>query len=102
MGGVIPPDGVLIQSVPGASASGSVGEWYELRRIPIWGGTDIRDAQPGTDPNTAEPQVNFTLTAAAGDKFAAWTGANVGKYMAIVLDNRVQEVAVIKSQIRDQ
>jgi preprotein translocase subunit SecD len=102
VGGVIPPDGELLQSVPGASASGSVGEWYELRRIPIWGGTDIRDAQPGQDPNTGEPEVNFTLTAAAGDKFAAWTGANVGKDMAIVLDNRVQEVAIIKGQIRDQ
>ncbi|MGA8532238.1 MAG: protein translocase subunit SecD, partial [Acidobacteriaceae bacterium] len=28
--------------------------------------------------------------------------ANIGKDMAIVLDNRVQEVAVIKGQIRDQ
>jgi preprotein translocase subunit SecD len=101
-GGVIPPDAEFLQSVPGASASGSVGEWYELRRIPIWGGTDIRDAQPGQDPNTGEPEVNFTLTAAAGDKFAAWTGANVGKDMAIVLDNRVQEVAIIKGQIHDQ
>jgi preprotein translocase subunit SecD len=101
MGGVLPPDAELIQSVPGASANGSVGEWYELKRIPIWGGTDVRDAQPSQDPNTNEPEVEFYLTSTAGDKFAAWTGANVGKYMAIVLDNRVQEVAVIKIQIRD-
>jgi len=102
LGGYVPPDAELLQSVPGAAAEGSPGEWYELRKIPIWGGTDIRDAQPGHNPNTNEPVVDFYLTSAAGDKFAAWTGANIGKYMAIVLDNRVQEVAVIKGQIHDQ
>ena len=102
LGGYVPPDAELLQSVPGAAAEGSPGEWYELKKIPVWGGTDIRDAQPGHNPNTNEPEVDFYLTSAAGDKFAAWTGANIGKDMAIVLDNRVQEVAVIKGQIRDQ
>jgi preprotein translocase subunit SecD len=102
IGGYLPPDSELLQSAPGAAAEGSPGEWYELKKIPIWGGTDIRDAQPGHNPNTGEPEVDFYLTSAAGDKFGAWTGANIGKYMAIVLDNRVQEVAVIKGQIRDQ
>jgi len=101
-GGSVPPDAELIQSVPGAASEGSATSWYELRKIPVWGGTDIRDAQPGHNPNTGEPEVDFYLTSAAGDKFGAWTGANIGKDMAIVLDNRVQEVAVIKGQIRDQ
>jgi len=101
IGGYLPPDDELVQSVPGASSEGSTGAWYELRKIPIWAGTDVRDAQPSRDQNTGEPEVEFYLTSAAGDKFAQWTGANVGKDMAIVLDNRVQEVAVIKSQIRD-
>jgi preprotein translocase subunit SecD len=102
MGGYVPPDDVLMQGVPGASGAGDATEWFELKKIPIWGGTDIRDAQPGHNPNTNEPEVDFYLTNAAGDKFASWTGANIGKDMAIVLDNRVQEVAVIKGQIRDQ
>jgi len=102
VGGYLPPDSELLQSVPGAASESSTGEWYELKKIPIWGGTDIRDAQPGHNPNTNEPEVDFYLTSAAGDKFAQWTGANIGKDMAIVLDNRVQEVAVIKGQIRDQ
>ncbi len=102
LGGYLPPDAELLLSVPGAASEGSPAEWYELRKIPIWGGTDIRDAQPGHNPNTGEPEVDFYLTNAAGDKFGQWTGANIGKYMAIVLDNRVQEVAVIKGQIHDQ
>jgi preprotein translocase subunit SecD len=100
--GVVPPDAEILQSVPGAAANGSTGDWYELKKIPIWGGTDIRDAQPGHNPNTNEPEVDFYLTNAAGDKFAQFTQANIGKNMAIVLDNRIQEVAVIKGQIRDQ
>lgn len=100
--GYLPPTAELLQSVPGASSESSTGEWYELTKIPIWGGTDIRDAQPGHNPNTNEPEVDFYLTSAAGDKFGAWTQANIGKDMAIVLDNRVQEVAIIKGQIHDQ
>ena len=59
LGGYVPPDAELLQSVPGAAAEGSPGEWYELKKIPIWGGTDIRDAQPGHNPNTNEPEVDF-------------------------------------------
>jgi preprotein translocase subunit SecD len=88
--------------MPGAASEGSPAQWYELKKIPIWGGTDVRDAQPGHNPNTNEPEVDFYLTSAAGDKFGQWTSANIGKYMAIVLDNRVQEVAVIKGHIHDQ
>jgi preprotein translocase subunit SecD len=102
LGGYLPPDTELVQAMPGAASEGSPPDWYELKKIPIWGGTDVRDAQPGHNPNTNEPEVDFYLTSAAGDKFGQWTGANIGKYMAIVLDNRVQEVAVIKGQIRDQ
>ncbi|HVT98805.1 MAG TPA: protein translocase subunit SecD [Acidobacteriaceae bacterium] len=102
LGGSLPPDAELVQSVPGASSAGSATSWFELKKVPVWGGTDIRDAQPGHNPNTGEPEVDFYLTSAAGSKFSAWTGANIGKQMAIVLDNRVQEVAVIKGQIGDQ
>ena len=102
IGGYIPPDSELLPSAAGAASEGSGTDWYELKKLPVWGGTDIRDAEPGHNPNTNEPEVDFYLTSAAGDKFATWTQANIGKSMAIVLDNRVQEVAVIKGQIRDQ
>jgi preprotein translocase subunit SecD len=102
LSGIVPPDAELLQSIPGASNEGSTAEWYELKKIPIWGGTDIRDAQPGHNPNTNEPEVDFFLTNAAGDKFAQFTSANIGKPMAIVLDNRVREVAIIKGEIHDQ
>jgi preprotein translocase subunit SecD len=101
IGGAVPPDSELLQSVAGASSADSNVAWYELTRIPAVAGTDIRDAQPGTDPNTNQPQVVFYLTSAAGNHFADFTLANKGKPLAIVLDNKVREVADIRDQIRD-
>jgi preprotein translocase subunit SecD len=101
LGGMVPPDAVLEQSVPGADSSTSTGEWYELSKIPVWGGTDIRDAKADNDQQTNEPEVVFYLTNSAGDKFGQFTAANIGKDMAIVLDKRIYEVAVIKGEIHD-
>jgi preprotein translocase subunit SecD len=102
LGGSVPYNAEVLQSVVGASSASSVGQWYELTRTPVVAGTDIRDAQPGTNPNTNQPQVNFYLTTSAGDRFATFTTANKGKPLAIVLDNRVREVATIDDTIRDQ
>ncbi len=102
LGGTVPYDSELVQSVIGASGPGSPVAWYEVTKVPVVGGTDIRDAEPGTNPNTNEPQVNFYLTTSAGDKFGRFTTANKGKPLGIVLDNRLQEVATINDTIRDQ
>lgn len=102
LGGTVPYNAILMESVPGATSAESVGQWYEMTRNPVVAGTDIRDAQPGTDPNTSEPQVNFYLTTAAGDRFATFTSENKGKPLAIVLDGKVQEVANIDGTIHDQ
>lgn len=98
LGGSVPYDGKLVQTAPGVSPSG----WYEIRRAAEVGGTDIRSARVDTNNNTNQPEVNFFLTTAAGDHFAEFTAANKGKPLAVVLDNKVQEVANIEGQIRDQ
>jgi preprotein translocase subunit SecD len=98
LGGSLPYDSILVQTAPGVSPSG----WYELKRAAEVGGTDIRSARVDTNNNTNEPEVAFYLTTAAGDHFADFTAANKGKPLAVVLDNKVQEVATIRDQIRDQ
>ncbi|GGH03030.1 protein translocase subunit SecD [Silvibacterium dinghuense] len=101
LGGTVPVDELLLPTKPGASSSGSI-EWYELKRVAEVGGTDIRSARVSQNPNTNAPEVDFYLTTAAGDHFADYTGANKGKSLAVTMDNKVQEVAVIHDQIRDQ
>jgi preprotein translocase subunit SecD len=96
VGGAIPPDSEMLH---GAGQGGS-DEVYILKRVSEVAGNDFRDAQPSQDEN-GRPDITFNLTTAAGDRFYAFTSANVGKMMAIVLDNRIREAANIENGIRD-
>jgi preprotein translocase subunit SecD len=101
LGGNVPLDSVIVATAPGVSKTSGV-QYYQIKRAAEVGGTDIRSARVSQNANTSEPEVDFFLTTAAGDHFAEFTGANKGKYLAVVLDNKIQEVAVIHDQIRDQ
>lgn len=101
VGGALPPDEEMVHG-SGALATGSDADSvYILQRVSIVAGSDFRSADPGTDTNTGQRNVRFTLTNEAGDKFYDYTSANVGRSMAVVLGGRVREVATIKSAIRD-
>ena len=60
-------------------------------------GNDFRDAQPSVDEN-GRPDVTFILTATPGDRFYKFTSANIGKPLAVVLDNTVREVGATSSR----
>ena len=99
-GGVLPPDSEL---VPGRreSAESTAGEaWYVVNRIAAVTGRDLRDAQPRPDEN-GRPSVNFSLTRDGAVRFGRVTGQNVGKQLAIILDNRIVSAPRIESQIND-
>jgi preprotein translocase subunit SecD len=100
-GGVLPPDAVLM---PGRSLGNVDSEggqvWYLISRASAVTGRDLRDAQPSRDEN-GQPAVHFNLSGEGGRKFYAFTSAHVGDNLAVVLDNKVQEVAVIREPIRD-
>ncbi|MDE3105380.1 MAG: protein translocase subunit SecD [Acidobacteriota bacterium] len=97
--GVLPPDAVLMK---GQGAANSPEEVWLLKRASEVEGTDFRDAQPSTDQN-GRPNITFTLTTEAGDRFYKYTDEHKGSgSMAIVLDNKVREVATIQSAIRDR
>ena len=97
-GGTLPPDSELVKAAFGTNYAG---QYFLLTRIPIVAGSDFRGAQPSVDQN-GRPDVSFTLTTSGGDHFYDFTSANIGKSMAIVLDNTIREVATIDGAIRDQ
>ena len=105
-GGVLPPDSMLLAFHGlGARTSEDTGEQYYLvSRSSAVAGADLRSggATVGRDTNTNSSEVSFSLTNEGGRKFAAFTGAHVGEKLAVVLDNRVREVATINEQIHDQ
>jgi preprotein translocase subunit SecD len=100
-GGVIPADALLLpgHSMPGVESEGPA--WYLVSRVSAVSGKDLRDAQPSSDQN-GQPSVSFSLTGEGGQRFYSFTSAHVGDSLAVVLDNKVQEVANIKEPIRDQ
>jgi preprotein translocase subunit SecD len=101
-GGVLPPDAVIMpgRSI-GATRDTEGGEaWYLISRASAVTGRDLRTAEPSRDEN-GQPAVRFVLSGEGGRKFYSFTSAHVGDNLAVVLDNKVQEVAVIKEAIRD-
>lgn len=63
-------------------------------------GENLLEATAARDPITSQPQVQFELTRVAGRAFGEATGRNVGEYLAILLDGRVQgRPAVIRERI---
>ena len=97
--GVLPDNSVLMHGRNiGASGEDSV---YIISRVSAVAGHDLREARVGRNSNTNMPEVNFFLTAEGGRRFSNFTSQHVNDYLAVVLDNKVMEVAVIKSEIGD-
>jgi preprotein translocase subunit SecD len=99
-GGVLPPDAVLMKGKNIGAGSDEGEQWFLISRASAVTGRDLRTADPGRDENGAA-DVRFSLTNEGGRRFYSFTSAHVGEDLAVVLDNKVMEKAVIKEPIRD-
>jgi preprotein translocase subunit SecD len=70
----------------------------KIQKKVILTGADFTDAQVTFD-QFGRPQVSFTFKSSAAKTFEDYTTKNVGKYLTIVLDNRVISSPVINSPI---
>jgi protein-export membrane protein SecD/preprotein translocase SecF subunit len=83
-----------------SEAEGQYRALYALEARPIITGEDLQNATAGHDPETNGVEVRFDLTRAGGRKFGDATQRNIGNFLAIVLDGRVQGAPpVIQSRI---
>jgi preprotein translocase subunit SecD len=100
--GSIPPDQVLMKGRNLRSTGGDqpAEVFYLISRSSAVAGRDLRDASSSRDEN-GRPAVHFNLTGDGGRRFAAFTSAHIGDQLAVVLDNKVQEVATIQETIHD-
>ncbi len=95
-GGTVPSSDEV---VPGDDESGSGDSvYYLLKKVPVVSGTMLRNARPTLDEYN-KPAVSFSLDAEGARRFSRFTGANIGKRVAIVLDNRVRSAPRIDSRI---
>lgn len=72
---------------------------YLLESRAMMTGEYLTDAQAQRDPQFGRPEVVFELNRRGGRIFERATGDNVGRLMAIVLDDRVFSAPVIQSAI---
>jgi preprotein translocase subunit SecD len=100
-GGTVPSDAEVLPGSPDRRAGAGSGVLYYLvKRTPIVSGRDLRTAKPSLDENN-RPAVSFSLKSDGAARFGNWTGANIGRYLAIVLDGRVESAPVIEGRITD-
>jgi preprotein translocase subunit SecD len=90
------PSGTEILAADSNAAPGDM--YYLVDQVPVVTGRDLKTARLGQD-QLGLPSVNFTLDAEGGRKFADFTGANVGRQLAVVLDDRVRTAPVIEERI---
>ncbi len=98
-GGILPPDTVLMHG-KSQGGNGTEDAVYLVSRSTAVAGHDLRQASVGRDEN-GRPEVNFLLTGEGGRRFSVFTREHINDYLAVVLDNKVQSVARIQSEIGD-
>jgi preprotein translocase subunit SecD len=97
--GQVPQDMDVVSGSASAGDSGTV--FYLVRKVAAVSGRDLRGAKPTIDENN-RPAVSFSLKSEGARKFAKVTGENIGRYLAIVLDNRVMSAPRIDGRISDE
>ena len=96
-GGILPLGTKLVREPPRGDRPE---EWYLLSKTPVIRGTDLRNARAAQD-EFRKWEAQFTLSPDAGKRFGKFTEDNIGNYLAVVMDNQIQSVAVIKGRIED-
>lgn len=98
---VIPSDfQFLFSAKPQIVAQGV--KYYELfvvKKDPELTGSVVTNAQAQIDPTTNSPIVTMQMNSEGSREWARITGANIGKRIAIVLDNAVYSAPVVRSKI---
>jgi preprotein translocase subunit SecD len=93
------PEGMDI--IPGsADATGGTTVYYMVRKAAAVSGRDLTNARPSVDQNNL-PAVQFTLSGEGARKFGVVTETNIGRRLAIILDNRVTSAPTIQGRITD-
>jgi preprotein translocase subunit SecD len=75
--------------------------FYIVEKIPVITGADLRAARGIQSQGGFGYEVAFDLKRDGSEKFGKWTGDNIGNYLAVVLNNEIKSVAVVRNRIDD-
>jgi preprotein translocase subunit SecD len=98
-GGQLPVGTEIVESIPETVNGVEIPPmFYLLDIVPIVEGGELKDARLSQD-EFGLPAIGFTLEATSAQKFGEFTSTNIGRLLAIVLDDRVQQAPSIESRI---
>jgi len=98
------PEGKVIRKVYEKDSYGLdefTGEYLVVDAKPGLDGSHVQSATVSSDQITGQPETNFVLDKEGGDLFYALTSDNVGKLLAVILDDRVKSYARIQEPIQE-
>jgi len=98
-GNAPPGDEILYQSTTDRKTGRKATIPYLLKKRSPLTGESITDARVQLDSQYGEPYVSLSFDARGGRTFDRLTGENIGKRLAIVLDNNVYSAPVIQDRI---
>ena len=75
--------------------------FYIVEKSPVITGSDMRTARGVQSQGGFGYEVAFDLKRDGSEKFGKWTGDNIGNYLAVVLNNEIKSVAVVRNRIDD-
>ncbi len=64
-------------------------------------GDKLKNVDVRRDPNTQKPYIAFELTPEGSKIFGEYSGKNIGKFLAIVMDKTILSAPVIQAKITD-
>jgi len=93
LGGTVPEDAQVVKGDPNREPG-----FYLLDRVATVTGKDLRTVRRSVDEWNS-PAVSFSLNPEGGRRFEKATGENIGKQIAIILDNKVISAPRVESII---
>jgi preprotein translocase subunit SecD len=99
--GQVPPDMEVVTGAADPSTGEAGTRFFLVRKVAAVNGSDLRSASVGLDENS-QPAVMFSLKPEGARKFGQVTGSNIGRALAIVLDDRVQSYPRIDGRITSE
>lgn len=75
--------------------------FYVIDKLAVIDGSDLREARGIRNQQGFGFYVAFSLKPTGSEKFGNWTENNINNYLAVVLNNEIRSVAVVRNKITD-
>ena len=93
--GILPPD---LEVVPFVNEALGSSAYYLVRSVAGVTGRDLRNAGPTIDEYN-QPAISFSFNREGARKFGNFSGANIGRSLAVIMDDQIESVATIQERI---